>query len=162
MPGCVGKDELESAAWLGAIKAVDMYKPIKGASLSTFAYKRIRGSVQDYLRSVDYLSRDHRAAVRAGLEVAPENITLGRVKYGDMPGLQLEDKGARLEERVIANVTLAKLFKRAMLPERNLGILMASFIGGEKRRDIAAREGVHETRVRQLNAWTLAKLRAEA
>ena len=53
------RDDLEGAALVGLIQALDSYDPEK-AKFSTHAHRRIQGSIIDYLRDIDPLSRGKR------------------------------------------------------------------------------------------------------
>ncbi len=53
-------EDLESAGLLGLMQALDTYDPERGAQFVTHAYRRVQGSLIDYLRSIDVLSRGKR------------------------------------------------------------------------------------------------------
>ena len=61
-------DDLEGAGLVGLVEALNGYDPDAGASFMTFAYLRVRGSIVDYLRSLDVLSNEKRK--QAGIAVA--------------------------------------------------------------------------------------------
>ncbi|MEX1122055.1 MAG: FliA/WhiG family RNA polymerase sigma factor [Balneolales bacterium] len=54
-------EDIESAGIMGLLQALDSYDCLKKNQFNTFAYYRIRGSVIDYLRSIDQLPRNDRA-----------------------------------------------------------------------------------------------------
>lgn len=54
------REDLESAAITGLIQALDNYDCSKNVQFNTFSYYRIRGSIIDYLRSIDYLPKQQR------------------------------------------------------------------------------------------------------
>jgi RNA polymerase sigma factor for flagellar operon FliA len=54
-------EDLESTGIMGLLQALDNYDPSRNVQFTTFAYYRIRGSVIDYLRSVDELARSDRS-----------------------------------------------------------------------------------------------------
>src|SRR5947209_11080809 len=60
-----GPDDLESAALIGLIDAVDRFDPERGIPFEGYAGLRIRGAVLDELRRVDDRSRDDRRRARA-------------------------------------------------------------------------------------------------
>lgn len=64
LPKTIEIEDLLSVAWLGAIKAVDAFNPKLKVRLSTYAETRIRGTVLDYLRSIDPLSRVQRRRLK--------------------------------------------------------------------------------------------------
>ena len=53
-------EDLESAAITGLLQAMDSYDCSRNIQFNTFAYYRIRGSIIDYLRSIDQLPRKQR------------------------------------------------------------------------------------------------------
>lgn len=57
-------EDLVSQGLLGLVDAVDRYNPAHGTRFSTYAAWRIRGSILDHLRSMDWLSRSARRRVR--------------------------------------------------------------------------------------------------
>lgn len=58
-------DEIESAAYVGLIKAVERYEPDRKTKFETFSYSRIHGAVMDWLRLRDLQSRTVRAFERS-------------------------------------------------------------------------------------------------
>lgn len=57
----IDRHELISVGCVGLIEAVDGFDPDKGVEFITFAYRRIKGSIWDYLRKHDAVSRSLRA-----------------------------------------------------------------------------------------------------
>src|SRR2546428_11268654 len=60
-----GADDLESAAVIGLIDAVDRFEPARGVPFEGYASLRIRGAVLDEVRRVDELGRADRRRQRA-------------------------------------------------------------------------------------------------
>ncbi|NPV90886.1 MAG: sigma-70 family RNA polymerase sigma factor [Firmicutes bacterium] len=56
--------DLVSYGIIGLLKCIDSFRPEKGASFTTYAYIRIQGSIQDGLRSIDWVSSGARKKVR--------------------------------------------------------------------------------------------------
>lgn len=54
------REDLESAGIIGLLQALDSYDCERNIQFNTFAYYRIRGSIVDYLRSIDQLPRKQR------------------------------------------------------------------------------------------------------
>ena len=61
----VDRDDLYGPAWLGAIQAVDNHDPQRGG-VEDYARWIVTGRIQDYLRTLDPLSREQRKSVREG------------------------------------------------------------------------------------------------
>lgn len=64
-PAGVDVEGLEGAGVLGLLAAFDAYDPSKGVPFESYARIRIRGAVQDELRSLDHLSRRQRRRLRS-------------------------------------------------------------------------------------------------
>ncbi len=62
-------EDLESVGVMGLLQALDNYDASKNIQFNTFAYYRIRGSVIDYLRSIDEMPRMQRANYGKAQEV---------------------------------------------------------------------------------------------
>lgn len=73
-------EDLESVGIVGLLEALDNYDPEK-ARFATHAYRRIRGNIIDYLRSIDVLSRDKRKKMGA----VQEAISTLRQMMGEDP-----------------------------------------------------------------------------
>lgn len=76
LPYCVDVQDLENAGYLGLHEAISKFDDSKGIPFVSYAKHRIRGSILDYLRGVDPLTRDQRKAVRKA-ETAWEYIRAG-------------------------------------------------------------------------------------
>lgn len=66
--GCLTRDDLIGHAILGLIDAIERYDPARGVRFETYAIARIRGTVMDMLRSLDWVPRSVRkteSAIRA-------------------------------------------------------------------------------------------------
>ena len=55
------REDLVNIGTIGLLQALESYSPDKDVQFNTFAYYRIRGSIIDYLRSADELSRTNRS-----------------------------------------------------------------------------------------------------
>lgn len=79
LPTSVERDDLISYGTFGLIEALDNYDPERGVKFATFAYPRIRGSMVDGLRRLDWVPRSVRAKSRE-IEKATEELheALGR------------------------------------------------------------------------------------
>lgn len=52
LPKHIDIEELQSAAYLGLVEAASRFDDTKGVAFSTYAYPRIFGAINDYLRSL--------------------------------------------------------------------------------------------------------------
>jgi RNA polymerase sigma factor FliA len=79
-PSCMlDAEDLLSCGTIGLINAIDRYDPARGSRFEAFASTRIRGSVIDHLRSLNWLPRTAMARIRQ-MEYAIANLEqrLGR------------------------------------------------------------------------------------
>ena len=60
VPSFMSRDDMKSAAMTGLVTAANKYDPDKGANFKTFAEYRIRGSILDEMRKLDWFSRSMR------------------------------------------------------------------------------------------------------
>jgi RNA polymerase sigma factor for flagellar operon FliA len=65
-------DDLISAGNVAVIHAVDTYNPNSGFKLESYSDKRINGAMIDYLRSVDFMSRDSRKNKKQMAEIVAD------------------------------------------------------------------------------------------
>ncbi len=61
LPDKVELDDLASAGTFGLMNAIDAYDPARGVKFETYCSARIRGSILDHLRSMDWVPRLVRA-----------------------------------------------------------------------------------------------------
>lgn len=154
-PGRVSFEDLVSSGWVGAIQAVDRFDPERSCTLETYADRRIRGSISDYLRSLDRLTRDQRRKVRHGETASVRLLALEKVREPADPRI---DPGAG---PTLYRHDLDLLFRQAALPPR-IRRVMEQRAAGELNAEIAEREGVSESRISQLYARGMRKMAAAA
>lgn len=84
LPASVDKDDLTSAGIIGLIKAVETFEPERGFKFETYAAHKIRGSILDELRALDWVPRSVRQKAR-DLQKTYSKLEndLGRLPYDD-------------------------------------------------------------------------------
>jgi RNA polymerase sigma factor for flagellar operon FliA len=108
LPRSVRLDDLVSAGVMGLLSSLDNFDPTLGIKFETFAMNRIRGSMVDSLRELDWVPRSVRQKARQ-LERTMEELTqkLGRMpedaELSDRLGLSLDAYQTLLDE---VNVTV--------------------------------------------------------
>ncbi len=167
LPLCVDVRDLEGAAWLGAIHAVDHYDGSRRVTLECFARLRIQGAMLDYLRDMDHLSRDHRAAIRRGeLDgepvpyVVPLHDLRGDTEYGALVYVP-DESAARCFRAVNARMEVERRFELAKLKPRSRSIV-ERVNAGETMKDVGHAFGINESRVSQIRSRALRQLREAA
>lgn len=84
LPASVDKNDLTSAGILGLIKAVETFEPERGFKFETYAAHKIRGSILDELRALDWVPRSVRQKARdLQRTYAKLENELGRLPYDD-------------------------------------------------------------------------------
>jgi RNA polymerase sigma factor FliA len=104
VPSMVDAESLQAAAMLGLLQAFDGFDPSKGVPFETYARIRVRGAVQDELRSLDHLTRRQRRRVRS--------VNVAREAIERATGCAADDASIAAS----ANITAAQLAKTAQLP----------------------------------------------
>ena len=61
IPNFIEEDDLQSYGMIGLIEAVERFDPGMGYKFSTFASKRVRGAIIDFLRDLDWLPHSIRS-----------------------------------------------------------------------------------------------------
>ena len=65
LPNSIEQADLVSYGMFGLIDAINKFEPARGFKFETYAMSRIRGSIIDELRSIDWVPRSLRAKARA-------------------------------------------------------------------------------------------------
>jgi len=80
LPKNVELDDLIQEGIIGLLQSYRKYDPEKGASFNTFAMKRIKGSMLDYLRKIDWLPKETRSLIKKYEDLVYE---VGEEEYFD-------------------------------------------------------------------------------
>lgn len=96
LPSDVVRDDIESAANLGLLMAIDRFDPSKGVSFSTFADYRVRGAIYDELRSAEWAPR----TVIENINLVAKARRKAEAKHGHLPSEkhQADAVGLSLDE----------------------------------------------------------------
>ncbi len=94
----VPRDDLISSGVIGLVEAAHRYDPDREATFVTFAYRRVKGSIMDYLRKQDVLSK----SARKRLDRIRDFIQSFREENGRKPSIdEISDELDLSEERVL-------------------------------------------------------------
>lgn len=175
LPDSVDLDDLRSAAWLGAIAAVDRFDEKRGTPLPIFAESKIKGAILDYLRKIDPLTRNHRQDVSRAK--TPNVLTFSLDQRAQHKGIRRQDpeigetdapardvRSERAIAEIEARLDLAKISARALdLAPRKL-LIWKRWASGERMGAIgrSLTPPVTEGRVSRICTETRRKLRAAA
>ena len=161
-----GHDDIESAAILGLIDAVDRYDPERGVPFEGYAGLRIRGAVLDELRRVDDRTRDERRKARLNVDdVEPEIGAFASTVSLDML-LETGDRDWAAEDQEPDRYEHQDLRMRVesaldCLPPRQRELLARYYGDSLTLRESAVKMGISEARACQLHGRAILNLRRE-
>src|SRR5438477_9551271 len=159
-----GPDDLESAALIGLIDAVDRFEPDRGVPFEGYATLRIRGAVLDEVRRVDDVGRAdrrrQRAAVANGLEGGIRaTVSLDELMERGYAGGAADDEMAdRYEAEDVRGRVQSAL---TCLPPRQREVLARYYGDALTLREAGLRMGISEARACQLHGRAIQNLRRE-
>jgi RNA polymerase sigma factor for flagellar operon FliA len=123
VPASVKGDDLEGYGMIGLLEAIDRFDPDRGIPFEVFARLRVRGSIYDYLRTLDLLPRLARQQVRR-VQVQEHLLIrrLGRAptdpELGDATGMNAASlRRARADARAGMPLSLDEFSENDRLPE---------------------------------------------
>lgn len=152
---------IQSAAMLGLFKAAQRFDSSKGASFTTYAYKRINGEIKDYFRAL--------------LGRPSGQVRKTKLRAANFPHYHLEFQPEGYERETLANTipdqkpdSEEQLFLQSLIPlaqsilsSKEFRVLELYYLDGLKQREIAPLMGpLTESRIHQIRKEALKKLRA--
>jgi RNA polymerase sigma factor for flagellar operon FliA len=160
----MGRDDVESAALIGLINAVDRYDPDRGVPFEGYAGLRIRGAILDELRRLDDHTRDERRRARdAAEDTEPEIGAYGGtlsldllLETGDRDWAAEDDEPDRFESQDLRTRVESAL---ECLPPRQREVLARYYGDSLTLRESAVRMGISEARACQLHGRAIQNLR---
>jgi len=162
----MGHDDVESAAIIGLIDAVDRYDPDRGVPFEGYAGLRIRGAILDELRRLDDRSRGERQRARTDAadtepEIGAYGMTLSLdllLESGDRDWAADDDAGDRYEHQDLRMRVEGAL---KCLPPRQREVLVRYYSESLTLRESALKMGISEARACQLHGRAIQNLRRE-
>ena len=159
-----GPDDLESAALIGLIDAVDRFQPERGVPFEGYASLRIRGAVLDEVRRVDELGRADRRRQREAAAQGEEGSYLGTVSLDELiengyhGGVEQDELAERYEAE---DLRMRVRSAMACLPPRQREVLERYYGQSLTLRETGARMGISEARACQLHGRAIQNLRRQ-
>lgn len=156
LPANVERDDIDQAARMGLIDAAFRFDAARGATFETFARWRINGAVRDYLRGLDFVSKEERAQINAG--EASERV---EIRVDD---LYMEPRAAQAspeEASIAAQITAQIRSLMDGLSGRERTILRQYYYHDKTMAVIGQDLGVGEARISQVHKRTIETLRQE-
>jgi RNA polymerase sigma factor for flagellar operon FliA len=201
LPYHVDIDDLINSGVLGLIDAFQKFNPEKGTQFGAFARFRIRGSILDYLRALDWSPRELRnkrrrvkqaretligryGRVPSESEVATElkmklsdfQRLLSEINDAEIGSLNITCPGGSGEERItqlpdktdetpVSQCLRAEIQQCVRggiegLPERERLVILLYYGEELTRREIGLHLGISESRISQIHASAIRRLRA--
>jgi RNA polymerase sigma factor for flagellar operon FliA len=154
LPRHLDPQDLEQDARLGLMDAALKFDARRNAAFGTNARRRIRGAIIDGLRRTDHLSRDERTSIKAEGADAPAGA-LHPKTADEIPGVLVAP------DRYAVEAERDRLLHDAIctLPARWRIVIRAYYHGGKTMREIGLGLGVNESRVSNIRARALRRLR---
>ena len=141
LPDEVDVDDLMSAGTFGLVDALNSFDPDRGVKFETFCAPRIRGSILDELRSMDWVPRlvRHRAHKLDQIMRTLE-VELGRAPSEEEIGQRLGMNRSQLDKLVrdAQAVSLVSLSQKLSDSDSNRDLAEADVISDENSRDPVA------------------------
>jgi RNA polymerase sigma factor FliA len=162
----MGRDDIESAALIGLIDAVDRYDPERGVPFEGYAGLRIRGAILDELRRLDDHTRAERQRARAvATDTDPEIGAYGATLSLDML-LESGDRDWAADDDAVDPYESQDLRMRVesalkCLPPRQREVLARYYGDSLTLRESAVKMGISEARACQLHGRAIQNLRHE-
>lgn len=159
-----GSDDLESAALIGLIDAVDRFQPERGVPFEGYATLRIRGAVLDEVRRVDELGRADRRRQRAAVAQGEEGSYQGTVSLDELlergyhGGAEQDELAERYEAEDLRSRVRSAM---ACLPPRQHEVLERYYGQSLTLREAGLRMGISEARACQLHGRAIQNLRRQ-
>jgi RNA polymerase sigma factor FliA len=177
LPSHVEDADLISYGLVGLIGAIERFEPERGIKFETFAMTRIRGSIIDELRSLDWVPRSVRSRAReieaaqgALLEIANSSVyaldELWTVSdsSGDQVSLldTIADDGSADPQEALDSSEVKDRLTEAIgsLPEREQLVVALYYYENLTLREIGEVLGVTESRVSQLHTKAVMRLKS--
>lgn len=162
----MGRDDIESAALIGLIDAVDRYDPARGVPFEGYAGLRIRGAILDELRRLDDHTRGERQRARTvaadtepGIGAFGGTLSLDMLlETGDRDWAADDDSADRYEHQDLRMRVESAL---KCLPPRQREVLARYYGDSLTLRESARRMGISEARACQLHGRAILNLRRE-
>ena len=162
----MGRDDIESAAIVGLIAAVDRYDPERGVPFEGYAGLRIRGAILDELRKLDDHTRGERQRARTiVVDTEPEigayaaTLSLDLLLESGDRDWAAEDESADPADRQDLRARVEGAL--SCLPPRQREVLARYYGDSLTLRESALKMGITEARACQLHGRAILNLRRE-
>jgi len=156
LPGSVERDDVEQAGRMGLIEAAQRFVEGRSASFPTYARWRINGAIQDYLRSLDAASKEHRKQITAG-----EANEIVAIRIEDMYRQPLVESLSPEDASIAAQISAQISTLIDSLAGRQREIVREYYFHDRTMTQIGAGFGVKEARISQVHRKAIETLREQ-
>src|ERR687892_633984 len=150
LPAHVEEGDLVSYGLLGLIGAIERFDPDRDIKFETYAIARIKGSIIDELRAMDWVPRSVRARAR-DIERALDELWTVQGSSGDQVALidTIEDTAGPAPQSALDQSEMKEMIADAIsrLPEREKLVITLYYYEELTLREIGEVLGVTESRV---------------
>jgi RNA polymerase sigma factor for flagellar operon FliA len=159
MPRHVDREDLVAAGMVGLLDALRRFDPNSGTTFSSYAWRRIHGSIRDYLREQEGGKRRDRARREAAggwfVVSLDEPIAPGRTRREMLldPGPGPDEQAAKAEVRSLLLLELNRL------PASERRVMLLRYFRDLTFGEIAVLIGRTQGRAHQLHSKAIARLR---
>lgn len=136
-------------AWLGIVQASRRFRPADGVEFRSYAAPRARGQILDFMRRNDWLTRNHRRAIKRGEAT--------QVSFEDDSCLERLGVQPLQHRRAVANEIIAAF---AMLDPAYREVMHRRYLDDQNLCEIARQMDVSVSRVSQIHTRAIQQLRA--
>lgn len=162
LPSTVELNELINDGVLGLLDAARRFDASRGVSFSTYAGHRIRGAILDGLRTRDPLPRRVRRARKRAIALAGGQYQASGVQLLELEtalGVPEDDSLGPEARAIEADLLRCAWSGLAALPPRDRRVLVLRLVHGLTLREVAARLALSITRIAEIQARGLRRLR---
>lgn len=158
LPAHVEYDDLYGAGIMGLIDAASKFDPKRNVGFRTYAKFRVRGSILDELRAIDWATRGQRQAIKdADAANAPHrSLRVNRA------GTVIEPAGpSAMPHQLVQRAELSRALAAAItaLRPRHERVIDLHYRSGLTMREIGTELGVTRWRIGQIHRAALRKMR---
>lgn len=145
LPRYIDADEICSVGVMGLLDAAGKFDPSRGVPFGAFAHQRIRGAIQDSLRRLT----GHRGNLHIMVPMDDDTPIPVCPRWSALDGVMACEQAERLRLLISG------------LPQRQREAVEGYYFKHETRAQLAARMGVHRTRIGQLLGQAHRRLRGQ-
>ncbi len=155
------EDDLEQIAMMGLLEAIDRFDPSRGFKFETYASSRIQGAIQDELRKIDWMPRSSRKQHRERIKNDAGGEMYGNNNHQSIDELLVDESSDFRKDLPQEELKSALINIIQDLDERDRIVISLYYYEELTMKEIGAILSLSESRVSQIHAHVLVKIRRE-